>query len=94
MTCTRSRRRSVDGRGRARRAGATGCTPPATTRWHVLADRLGGCLVQLVERLSPSAVIAAGSERGNEVMAHVGAILDQPMAANCTQATRRLAGHP
>jgi electron transfer flavoprotein alpha subunit len=49
------------------------------------------CLVQLVERLSPSAVIAAGSERGNEVMAHVGAILDQPMAANCTQAT---AGSP
>ena len=45
------------------------------------------CLVQLVERLSPSAVIAAGSERGNEVMAHVGAILEQPMAANCTQAT-------
>ena len=49
------------------------------------------CLVQLVERLSPSAVIAAGSERGNEVMAHVGAMLDQPMAANCTQAT---AGSP
>jgi electron transfer flavoprotein alpha subunit len=28
-------------------------------------------------------VLAAGTERGNEVMAHVGAILDQPMAANC-----------
>ena len=28
-------------------------------------------------------VLAAGTERGNEVMAHVAAILDQPMAANC-----------
>ncbi|HEU0194031.1 MAG TPA: electron transfer flavoprotein subunit alpha/FixB family protein [Gaiellales bacterium] len=49
------------------------------------------CLVQLAERLAPAAVIAAGSERGNEVMAHVGAMLDQPMAANCTQAS---AGSP
>jgi electron transfer flavoprotein alpha subunit len=31
-----------------------------------------------------SAVVAPGTERGNEVMAHVAAILDQPFAANCT----------
>jgi electron transfer flavoprotein alpha subunit len=43
--------------------------------------------VELVERLSPDAVVAAGSERGNEVLAHVGALLDQPLAANCIQAT-------
>ncbi|HWG63591.1 MAG TPA: FAD-binding protein [Streptosporangiaceae bacterium] len=28
-------------------------------------------------------VIAAGTDRGNEVMAHLGAITQQPMAANC-----------
>jgi electron transfer flavoprotein alpha subunit len=28
------------------------------------------------------AIVAAGSDRGNEVLAHVGAILDQPVAAN------------
>jgi electron transfer flavoprotein alpha subunit len=46
-------------------------------------------LVALVERLSPSAVVAAGTERGNEVLAHVAAKLDLPFAANCTAATTR-----
>ena len=32
-----------------------------------------------------TAIVAAGSDRGNEVMAHVAAKLDQPMAANCTK---------
>ena len=48
-------------------------------------------VVELVERLSPSAVIAAGNEIGNEVMAHVAAKLDLPLAANCVEAT---AGDP
>jgi electron transfer flavoprotein alpha subunit len=39
-------------------------------------------VVQVVERLSPSAVVAPGSDRGNEVLAHVAARLDLPMAAN------------
>ncbi|HET7352967.1 MAG TPA: electron transfer flavoprotein subunit alpha/FixB family protein [Gaiellaceae bacterium] len=30
------------------------------------------------------AIVAAGSDRGNELLAHVGAILDQPVAANVT----------
>ena len=30
------------------------------------------------------AIVAAGSDRGNEVLAHVGAILDRPFAANVT----------
>jgi len=30
------------------------------------------------------ALVAPGSERGNEVLAHVGALTGQPMAANCT----------
>jgi electron transfer flavoprotein alpha subunit len=36
-----------------------------------------------VQETAPTAVIAPGSDRGNEVLAHVAARLDQPMAANC-----------
>lgn len=32
---------------------------------------------------SPSAVLATGTDRGNEVIAHVAAILDLPFVANC-----------
>jgi electron transfer flavoprotein alpha subunit len=32
----------------------------------------------------PPAVVAAGTDRGNEVLAHLGAITGLPMAANCT----------
>jgi electron transfer flavoprotein alpha subunit len=39
-------------------------------------------VAQLVNRLSPSVVIAPGSDRGNEVLAHVAARFDLPMAAN------------
>ncbi|MEA2398853.1 MAG: electron transfer flavoprotein alpha subunit, partial [Thermoleophilaceae bacterium] len=44
-------------------------------------------VVDVVERVSPEYVVAAGSERGNEVLAHVAAKLDLPMAANCTSVT-------
>jgi electron transfer flavoprotein alpha subunit len=44
-------------------------------------------LVELVDRLAPSAVVAAGTERGNETLARVAAKLDQPFAANCVDAT-------
>ncbi|HEU0336215.1 MAG TPA: electron transfer flavoprotein subunit alpha/FixB family protein [Gaiellaceae bacterium] len=47
--------------------------------------------VELVGRLGSRAVVAAGSERGNEVLAHVAAMLDQPLAANCVEAS---AGEP
>ncbi|MGO9881880.1 MAG: electron transfer flavoprotein subunit alpha/FixB family protein [Solirubrobacteraceae bacterium] len=40
-------------------------------------------LVELIAQRSPSAVVAPGTDRGNEVLAHVAAKLDQPMAANC-----------
>jgi len=43
-------------------------------------------IVQLIERDSPSAVVAAGTERGNELLAHVAARLGQPMAANVVSA--------
>ena len=42
---------------------------------------------ELAERLQPTAIVAAGSERGNEVLAHVAARLDLPFAANCIAAT-------
>lgn len=40
-------------------------------------------LVEVVVQSSPAAVVAPGTERGNEVLAHVAARLDKPMAANC-----------
>ena len=42
-------------------------------------------LIELMDRLEPSAVVAAGTARGNEVLAHVAARRDLPFAANCTQ---------
>lgn len=45
----------------------------------------GRCLAQLAEAEEPSAIVAIGTERGNEVMAHLAAIMDQPMAANCIE---------
>jgi electron transfer flavoprotein alpha subunit len=40
----------------------------------------------LLPEFSGHAVVAAGTERGNEVLAHLGAITGLPMAANCTAA--------
>jgi electron transfer flavoprotein alpha subunit len=42
-------------------------------------------LAQLVGAEMPAAVLAAGTERGNEVMAHLAAFLDLPFAANVTK---------
>jgi len=38
---------------------------------------------QLVARTGATVVLAAGSPRGNEVMAHLGAVTDLPVAADC-----------
>ena len=43
-------------------------------------------IVQLVAAREPAIVLAAGSVRGNEVLAHVGAKTDLPLAANCLEA--------
>jgi len=40
-------------------------------------------LEEVIDRVSPSAVVAPGTERGNEVLAHVAARRDLPFAANC-----------
>lgn len=44
-------------------------------------------VVQLVAARAPAVALAAGSPRGNEVLAHVGARTGLPMAANCTDVT-------
>jgi electron transfer flavoprotein alpha subunit len=46
----------------------------------------GRALAELIERLAPAAVIAPGSERATEAMAHAAAIADLPLAANCIEA--------
>ncbi len=43
------------------------------------------CVVELMDELEPEAVMASGTERGNEVMAYVAARTDLPMAANCIE---------
>jgi electron transfer flavoprotein alpha subunit len=47
----------------------------------------GQSIATLARELGPSAVIAPGSDRGNEVLAHVAAKLDQPLSANTTVLT-------
>jgi electron transfer flavoprotein alpha subunit len=47
----------------------------------------GESVVQLIARHEPDAVLASGTEKGNEVLAHVAARTDLPMAANCTEVT-------
>jgi electron transfer flavoprotein alpha subunit len=44
----------------------------------------GDAVAQLSQELDAPAVLAPGTDRGQEVMAHVGATLDLPMAANVT----------
>ncbi|EMA27757.1 electron transfer flavoprotein subunit alpha/FixB family protein [Haloarcula japonica] len=40
-------------------------------------------VAQLLDATDPEAVVAPGTDRGQEVLAHVGAKCDLPMAANC-----------
>jgi electron transfer flavoprotein alpha subunit len=44
----------------------------------------GAVVAQAVEELTPSAVLATGTDRGHEFLAHAAAVLDLPMVANCT----------
>ncbi len=49
-------------------------------------DASATALADVIRDRAPSAVVAPGTERGNEVIAHVAAMLDLPLAANCTSA--------
>jgi electron transfer flavoprotein alpha subunit len=44
-------------------------------------------LVELAQERSAQAIVAPGTDTGNEILAHVAAKLDQPMAANCVSVT-------
>ena len=41
------------------------------------------CLEQLIDQVAADAVVAAGTNRGNEVLGHLAARRDLPFAANC-----------
>jgi electron transfer flavoprotein alpha subunit len=55
-------------------------TPYAPAAW-------GQAIADAARARGSRAVLAPGTDRGNEVLAHVAAILDQPFAANCTALT-------
>lgn len=69
-------------------AGRHGAATVHTVTHDVLADygpdAHGAVVAQMVEELEPAAVLACGSDRGNEVMAQAAARLDVPFVANCT----------
>jgi electron transfer flavoprotein alpha subunit len=44
-------------------------------------------VLELVDALGARAAVAAGTERGQEIMASIGAMTDLPMAANCLSAS-------
>lgn len=48
-------------------------------------DAWAQSIVHLIEAESPTVVVAAGTDRGNEVLARVAARTNLPMAANCTE---------
>ncbi len=69
------------------------CTADGVARHHeiehpLLSDyapeAIGEALGQLIRAREPIAVVAGGTERGNELMAHVAAVLDLPLAVNVT----------
>lgn len=48
---------------------------------------IGRAIASLAGSTSPQAILAVGGPRGNEVLAHTSAILNVPMAAECTSVT-------
>ena len=52
----------------------------------------GRALAGLAAELNATAVVAAGTDRGSEVLAHLAAITGLPMAANCASATMTAPG--
>jgi electron transfer flavoprotein alpha subunit len=64
--------------------GAYGVETVHTTELDAYAPAAwAACVEQLIDRIDPTAVVAAGTNRGNEVLSHVAARRDVPFAANC-----------
>ena len=81
----------ADGRGTADELAAHGATTAHLAVHDALTDytplAAARAAQQLVNELSPQAVISAGTPRGNEVLAHLGALMDVPMSADTVSIT-------
>src|SRR5829696_6435815 len=79
----------VDGSGVAGALGEHGVTTVHVAAHDGLTDyapvAAARAVVEVAERTGASVVLAAGTPRGNEVLAHVGAITDLPVAADCVK---------
>jgi len=79
---------TVDGE-LAREAGAFGAASLIQVRHEALdayaPAALARAVVQLIEAKKPAAVLAASTDRGNEILAHAAAMADLPMACNCAE---------
>ena len=75
--------------GLVEQIGAYGATTVHQVHHEVLTDygaeAWGEVVAQAARALSPGVVLATGTDRGNEVMAHTAAILDLPMVANVVE---------
>lgn len=78
-----------DGHGLAQKLAAYGVTRVYLVQHERLDDYApvawAQSLIHVIEAEQPEAVLAPGSERGNEVLAHLAAKCDLPLAANCTE---------
>src|SRR5918999_2633396 len=76
------------GRDASAQLGAHGVASALVAEHEQLAAYAPGAwarsMLDAIDRIEPSAVVAAGTNRGNEVLAHVAARRDLPFAANCT----------
>ncbi|MGB8860309.1 MAG: electron transfer flavoprotein subunit alpha/FixB family protein, partial [Ilumatobacteraceae bacterium] len=77
--------------GAAAELGAHGATVVHQVHHELLADygpeSWGEAVAQATRALRPAAVLACGTDRGNEVMAQAAARLDLPLVANVVEAT-------
>jgi electron transfer flavoprotein alpha subunit len=80
------------GVGKAHAIESLGPLDPATGGGDYAPLAWARALAGLAAGGGASAVLAAATDRGNEVLAHLGAITGQPMAANCISAARTAPG--
>ena len=77
--------------GLAAELGAYGVSVVVQAHHDLLSDygpeAWGETVAQFVRENSPTAVLASGTDRGNELIAQVAARLDLPMVANCNEIT-------
>jgi electron transfer flavoprotein alpha subunit len=78
----------ADADGIAAALGSFGVATVHQAHHDMLADygpeAWGAVVAHAIEQLTPAAVLATGTDRGHEVLAHASARLDLPMVANCT----------